>query len=93
MYVVTVNFSITAGRMDDFLPLMIENARASKRDEPGCQQFDVCCDGDQVFLYEVYDDRDAFNLHLAAPHFKAFDAAVADMIADKSVKTFDEVHR
>ena len=93
MYVVTVSFEIIPGQVDSFLPLIVKNARASRDLEPGCQQFDVCRRGDEVFLYEVYDDRAAFDAHLGTDHFRAFDAEVADMISSKSVTLFDEVHR
>ncbi len=91
MFAVTVTFHIHPGQMAAFWPLMVENARRSKEDEPGCHQFDVCRDGDEIFLYEVYDDRAAFDAHLATAHFQGFDAASAEMIASKSVKVFDEV--
>ncbi len=93
MYAVTVTFDIRAMRMEEFLVLMIANARTSRENEPGCQQFDVCRSDSRVFLYELYDDRAAFDAHLASAHFKAFDAAVADMIEDKKVAVFDEVIR
>ena len=89
MYVIIVDFEIDPEQIDDFLPLMCENASASARDEPGCRQFDVCHDPDQpghVFLYEVYDDRAAFDAHLSTPHFKSFDAATASMIRSKKVR-------
>jgi quinol monooxygenase YgiN len=49
----------------------------------------VCVDSADkasVFLYEVYDDRAAFDAHLATAHFKRFDAAVAPMVASKAVR-------
>ncbi|MEM7522936.1 MAG: antibiotic biosynthesis monooxygenase [Pseudomonadota bacterium] len=39
-----------------------------------------------MFLYEVYDDAAAFDAHLASDHFKDFDAAVAPMVAAKTVR-------
>ncbi len=93
MFVVVVDFTIKDGMMDAFLQLMIENAQKSRETEPGCQLFDVCREGNDIFLYEIYDDRPAFDAHLATDHFKSFDAAVAEMVAHKSVRTFDEVHR
>ena len=93
MFVVTVLFRIKPQRLDEFLPLMIENARASRADEEGCQQFDVCRDEDTVFLYEVYDDRAAFDVHLNTQHFLAFDAAVSDMVLEKQLRVYDEVIR
>ena len=89
MYVVIVDFRIKPERLRDFMPLMLENARASRETEPGCRQFDVCVDPAEqtsVFLYEIYDDRAAFDVHLATAHFKRFDAAVAPMLATKAVR-------
>ena len=65
MYAVCVTFQIAEGAMADFLPLMLENAAASLKGEPGCHQFDVCRDGDEVFLYELYTDAAAFEALLA----------------------------
>ena len=88
MYAVCVTFLIKAGQMEAFLPLMLENAAASLRNEPGCHQFDVCREGDEVFLYELYDDRAAFEAHMQTPHFLSFDGAVASLVAEKTAKTF-----
>lgn len=94
MYIVTVEFTIHPERMPVFMPLMVDNARASRAQEPGCRQFDVCLDPaapNIVFLYEVYDDRAAFDAHLATAHFKRFDAAVAPMLASKAVRLLSVV--
>ncbi|MBM3572437.1 MAG: antibiotic biosynthesis monooxygenase [Alphaproteobacteria bacterium] len=95
MYVVTVEFTIHAEHIDAFMPLMLGNASASRRLEPGCRQFDVCRDAARrgvVFLYEVYDDRAAFDAHLAAPHFKSFDLAVGSMVAAKRVQAWQRLY-
>ena len=91
MFVVTVEFEIKPEAVAAFMPLMLDNAAASLTEEPGCQRFDVCAapdDAGKVFLYEIYDDKAAFDTHLASTHFKAFDTAVADMVAGKSVATY-----
>lgn len=95
MFAVTVIFKVKPGQMEVFLPLMVENARKSKAEEAGCQVFDVCRgdDPDVVFLYEVYDDRAAFDVHLESAHFKSFDAAVAHLVAVKQAASFQEVIR
>ena len=94
MYAVTVTFTLHPGLRDDFLPLMQDNARTSLAQEPGCRQFDVCSNGDdRVFLYELYDSAEAFDAHLESAHFKSLDAAVSEMIAEKTVATFTEVSR
>jgi len=91
MFAVTVTFTLKPGARAEFLPLMAENARTSLDREPGCRQFDVCTEGDEVFLYEVYDSAVAFDAHLQSAHFKSFDAAVSDMVADKTVRTYAEM--
>ena len=91
MYVVTVEFVVKAGHAAEFLPAMIENARASREREPGCRQFDVCTDPNDphaIFLYELYDDRAAFDAHLATAHFKAFDAKVGPWVERKAVRIY-----
>jgi len=93
MFAVTVTLTIDPERMAQFLPLMTTNAHTSRTTEPGCQQFDICREGNKVFLYELYDDRAAFDAHLASDHFKSFDAATADMLLDKQIKLFAEVIR
>ncbi|WP_421982012.1 putative quinol monooxygenase [Roseibium sp.] len=94
MFAVTVRFEIRDGMFETFMPLMLDNAKASLQEEPGCHQFDVCTDPGrpgEVFLYEIYNDAEAFQVHLKTPHFLAFDAQVSTMIADKSVATYSKV--
>ena len=94
MYVVTVEFAVKPDSVAAFRPAMLKNAQASLDDEPGCRQFDVCFgkdDPNACFLYEVYDDRAAFDAHLGMAHFKSFDAEVAPMLDGKVVKIFELV--
>jgi quinol monooxygenase YgiN len=91
MHVVTVEFVVKREHAGAFLREMVANALASREREPGCRQFDVCTAPDDratVFLYEVYDDRAAFDAHLATPHFKAFDATVGPWVERKTVRTY-----
>jgi len=91
MYVVTVTFILAADHVETFMPLMVENARQSLEVEPGCHRFDVCQDPVRpsvVFLYELYDDREAFDLHLGMEHFQKFSAATEDMVVSKDVNTY-----
>ena len=93
-FVVTVEFVVKPDRVAAFHAAMLENARASKRREPGCRQFDVCvdpADAARIFLYEVYDDAAAFDAHVASEHFRAFDARVRDWIVAKTVQRFDRI--
>ncbi|MGZ2258812.1 putative quinol monooxygenase [Roseobacter sp. A03A-229] len=96
MFAVVVTLQIKPEAILAFMPLMAQNAKTSLTEEPGCHQFDVATDDarpDEVFLYELYSNAAAFDAHLASTHFKAFDAATAHMIANKSVTTYAQVHQ
>ena len=95
MFAVVVTLQVAPGSMEAFLPAMLQNAAASLADEPDCHRFDVCTDParpDEVLLYELYTDADAFQTHLTTAHFKAFDAQVAPMQPSKELRTFASVH-
>lgn len=90
-FVIVVEFKIQPGKMAAFRKLMDENARASCRDEPGCRRFDVLepiGQSDRIVLYEIYDDRAAFDAHLATPHYARFAADSAPLVAHKSVLAY-----
>jgi autoinducer 2-degrading protein len=96
MFAVVVTFQIHPEQTVDFLAHMQANATTSKEAEPGCLQFDVCTDvarPNEVFLYEVYTDRAAFDAHLQSAHFKAFDSIAGPMIASKVIQTYAQVTR
>ena len=87
-FVIIVDFRLKPGTYDRFRALIVENAAASVRDEPGCRRFDVVVpegESDRILLYEIYDDAAAFAAHLATPHFASFDAASAPLVAAKTV--------
>ena len=93
MYVVTVEFEIDPIYVESFRVAMLEQAENSLRNEAGCQQFDVCFDPERetfCFLYEKYDNRQAFDEHLQTQHFHNFDAIVRPWITNKTVRTFEE---
>jgi (4S)-4-hydroxy-5-phosphonooxypentane-2,3-dione isomerase len=94
MYVVSVEFKLHPQHAADFQAAVVINARASVKDEPGCSVFDVCVapdDATVVYLYEIYDDRAAFEAHLKTPHYAVFDKAVGPWVASKVVKVFTRV--
>jgi quinol monooxygenase YgiN len=90
-FVITVEFKLKPGAMGKFRDLIDRNATESCRVEPGCRRFDVLVpqgQDDTVFLYEIYDDRTAFDAHLTAPHFRAFDRDSAAFVLAKRVNQF-----
>lgn len=94
MYIVTVEFAVVDAQVAAFREAVVANAQASRERESGCRCFDVCLVADdpaQIFLYEVYDDRAAFDKHLASAHFQSFDALVASWIREKSVRVYRRI--
>lgn len=87
-FVIIVDFRLKPGAKVAFLRLIYENARTSCREEPGCRRFDVLAtpsEVDRIMLYEIYDDRAAFEAHVKTSHFARFNEASAPLVADKKV--------
>ena len=66
MLAVCVDFEIDMASLDAFLTIMEQNASDSLANEVGCHQFDIAQDPQnptKIFLYELYDDAIAFELH------------------------------
>lgn len=98
MFVVTVKFFVAKGHFDLFIPAMKQQARDSLEKESACQYFDVCVDqvsddGDTrcIFLYEVYDSKADFDVHLTTEHFKNFSSKIASWVVKKEVDTFQRI--
>jgi quinol monooxygenase YgiN len=92
-YAITVTFELEEGSAEKFHQLVTENARQSVALEPGCLRFDVLVPTDgararEVFLYEIYTDQAAFDVHLASAHFKSFDEETRSLIRKKTVIAF-----
>lgn len=94
VYSIIVEFRLKPGAHAAFRRAMDANARASFHDEPGCRRFDVLepkGESDRILLYEIYDDRAAFDAHVRSAHFAAFQAEAADLVSEKSVTEYDLV--
>ena len=88
MFVVTVDFQVKPGQEAAFAEAVTRQAANSLAGEADCHRFDVCrdpADAAHVFLYEIYGDKAAFDVHLASDHFKDFDATVKDWLLSKTV--------
>ena len=90
MYVVAVLFEVEEAHAGAFREAILENAATSLREEAGCRRFDVAFDEDgrRCFLYELYDSRAAFDVHLESEHFCAFSEATGPMVQEKRVETY-----
>ena len=87
-YVVIAELTVSPERLGDLIAHSLEDGRDSVANEPGCQQFDVHVPVDgspTVVLYEVYDDRAAFEAHLQMPHFFRWRDATQGWITDRRV--------
>ena len=94
MYVVIVEFTVKTGHFPAFVARVRRQAADSLERESGCHVFDVCLNPERknyVLLYEVYDDRAAFDAHLASAHFLAFDATVRDWLEDRRITPLERL--
>ena len=83
MYIINASIRIKEGHREPFIEAMLDDARGSVKDEPGCLRFDVIQDGgdpNTIWLYEVYKDEAAFEAHLQTPHFINWRDTVKDWI-------------
>lgn len=83
MYVIIAPIQIKDGHKDAFIEAMLDDAKGSVNDEPGCLRFDVIQDSDdpnRIWLYEVYVDEAAFEAHRQAPHFIKWRNTVKDWL-------------
>ena len=94
VYAVTVHILIKSEFTSAFREKMLNNARASRKSEPGCRQFDVTVlpeDPNHFFLYEIYDDEAAFHAHRATSHYREFIAATTPWIVSKNAQFFQRI--
>ena len=85
MYVIIAPIKIKEGYKEQFVEAMLDDAKGSMKNEPGCLRFDVIQDGDdqdKIWLYEVYVDEAAFQAHMETPHFIKWRDAVKDWIGE-----------
>ena len=88
-FAIFVTMKLKPGTAGDFRPLIEENAKAAVRDEPECHRFQVLTaedNPDTFFFYEVYKEASSLDRHRETPHYKKYDAATQDMIAESSIQ-------
>ena len=88
MITLVVRIEIKPGYRRQFMESMLDDARHSIQDEPGCLRFDVLEDhedSDRIFLYEVYEDNAALEAHGQTPHFLRWKETVKDWFASETL--------
>jgi quinol monooxygenase YgiN len=89
MYIVHVYVHVKPESIEAFRQASMENAANSRR-EPGVARFDIvqqAGDPSRFALLEVYRDADAPAKHRETAHYRAWIAAVADMMAEPRTRT------
>ena len=91
-YIITVEFQLhSIEMMNSFLKYITKNAKDSLKYEPGCFRFDVLVPSNSIksiFLYEIYENKEAFGLHLISKHFEIFDSTTKHLVLNKIVREF-----
>ena len=88
MYCIIVKVELKPDSRDQFLAAMLDNARASVADEPGCLVFDVLEareEAETFYLYEIYQDPEALQAHKQTPHYQSSRTMINDLIEKQSV--------
>ncbi len=90
MIALMVTINIKPGHKEAFMASMLDDARGSNKDEPGCLRFDVLQDNanpNQIHLYEVYQDEAALDAHRNAPHFVKWRQTCADWFDGEPIRS------
>ncbi len=95
--VLIVTFHPKPGAWDEVNAIIVEHARLTLAEEPGCHQFDVLHpeaadggkDSGRIMLMEVYEDREALAAHRRNPRMPAIGAALDSLLAGRDLVTCD----
>ena len=89
MQPLVVTIQIRPEHREAFMAEMLDDARGSAENEPGCLRFDVVQDLEDpncIHLYEVYQDEAAIEAHRRAPHYLKWRETVKDWYAAEPVR-------
>ena len=89
MQALVVTIQIKPEHREAFMEAMLDDARGSVQNEPGCLRFDVIQDAEdpnRIHLYEVYRDQAAIEAHRQAPHYTKWRETVKDWHAAEPVR-------
>lgn len=83
MYGGLARFVVKAGKREELLELLRWDARVARDGEPGTLRLDVWeVEGEPgaVYLYEVYEDVEAFEIHVRSAPVKEFALVMSSVI-------------
>lgn len=84
--VLIVDYTFKPGQRDAFIARVQEHRKNVLANEPGCKQFDVIVPDDapdKAFLYEIYEDHAAHELHGQTSYMAEYRADTGPMIAER----------
>jgi len=84
LYVIHAPLLIEDDRVQDFIDAVSLDGVGSVNEEPGCLRFDVFQNREnpgELYLYEVYVNKEAFEYHTRTPHFERWFETVTDWYA------------
>ncbi|MEK9671389.1 MAG: putative quinol monooxygenase [Rhodospirillaceae bacterium] len=88
-FAIFVTVKCKPGTGKDFMPIIMENAVAARRDEPNCHEFRVMTaegDPDTFHFFEIYTDASWLDVHREQPHFKKYVEKATPMMAERAIQ-------
>lgn len=83
MHIIAVELDIKPDKRDAFLAEIRRHVSATRKDEPGCLQFDVSIDQEnrnKAIFHEVYASDAALEQHRKSPSLKLYMETTADLL-------------
>ncbi len=84
LHVIHAPLPVQPDKVDAFLAAVTLDGQGSTREEPGCLRFDVYQNinkPNELYLYEVYVNKAAFEYHTRTPHLATWRDTVKDWFA------------
>lgn len=88
LYVIHAPLPVKPEKVDDFIAAVTLDGVGSTHEEPGCLRFDVYQNinkPSELYLYEVYVNKAAFEYHTKTPHIALWRETVKDWYAGERV--------
>lgn len=92
--VLMVQMQAKPEQREKFMALALENAQAARSTEPGCRQFDVIVDPEdlnRIAFYEVYDGKEALEAHRQTAHFKKYLEKGVPLLRSRELTFFNRI--
>lgn len=84
MKALVVKVQIKAEFRDQFMKVMLADGVGSEKNEPDCLMFNIVSDAadpNTLYLFEVYKDDNAIEVHKKMPHFVKWVETTGDWLA------------